>query len=621
MVYDSTSFLEEEGVTLVLMMRNGVIMPKEAVKEYCQVINDKVGSTRLLPVHIHELHESKLQCVDEVFTCLLRTPDSSFLKGALRSFEVDQGWSNRDLYDYVVEEFWFPRDVFYLKAANQVIPYNDEKIISTSGLVYEVILKILGGMQTRFKRRTRMPSLHDLRHAKPTGTLEEKAQDKNDWVDVAITHKGMHSTNGNRRGGVAKQLKVAGRRVLQVARPVAGQMLNNLVAEYTGFNANQAAKTIQKQRRARQKRHDKNAGMSFQQATSAPVTMSVGTRGGKPRIRTVQGKPVMTNRILLGTLNGYINFDSSAGLIGTAGTAISSKDLLLSPVNDLLFQTALPATAENYERWRPKNVRLEYVPTCTTGTKGRVVIGWIADSSTPVPTNIISASNMVGCAADAPYKALDVTCRASKNEDLYVSHYINAFDRRKTTAGRFFYGTTGAEADDTEFGYLYLEYEIELMIPYTPTMSPGCTGVSEYYLDDNVVVVTATWTNLFANETPVEAHDALLLTQYCTVGGIVLPPGAYEYELAVTMTNSVAESTTAKIMFNVGSTAGTTTPESRLGWSGTLQQTQFVHGIVTTNATGSQTYGIWVQMSGTTGTLTCLGGSGPMKTWFKIKGA
>lgn len=333
------------------------------------------------------------------------------------------------------------------------------------------------------------------------------------------------------------------------------RVANRAIKQEFGIDVSRTATELRrsfKKSKGGRRMRGRGMGAMITMGASAPAALAFETKTEGPTTRVANGVTRVTNRILIGTVTGSTTFDN-APITGANAADINASDLLISPVNEVLFQTALPDMAKNFEYFRFRELALQYVPSVGSATPGRIMMVHIKDAAIPIPDDIISMSNIVGQHGIEVWKPLSINA-ATSSTWLHVNQYINGTDRLFTHDGRFAVATAAGEADAC--GFLYVEYVCELTKPFTPVMTPACTRLTSAYLDTVVALVEGQWNNTMstASNWTVD-HDGLELKRFFTNGGFSLPPGAYEIRWQATIDMTTIDDYTISSTFAAGTPA------------------------------------------------------------------
>lgn len=158
-------------------------------------------------------------------------------------------------------------------------------------------------------------------------------------------------------------------------------------------------------------------------------------------------------------------------------TVYSSNGFKLTPFR---IQPGAPQTfrwlsimAQCWEKYRFNFLRFRYVTRTGTGTSGSVSMVFDYDAGDDSPSSEQIMSSYEGIQEDVPWK--DNVCHAlrSRLEGTVKDHFIRlgqipvTQDLRFYDAANFYLGTSAA-AEGQEWGRLWVEYDVTLMIPQLP---------------------------------------------------------------------------------------------------------------------------------------------------------
>jgi len=298
-----------------------------------------------------------------------------------------------------------------------------------------------------------------------------------------------------------------------------------------------------KNTRGTQKR--RNGGKRNQVKMTAPIAISK-----KTSVLNVQ-KTVVRQRELISAINGSDIFDL--------------RSFLVNPGNSLTFPW-LQRQALSWEFYRFRRLLFKYIPNCPTTTVGSCGMMFDYDPEDPAPTSsqaFFAEYRAVNFAAWEP-NTLAVDMRQTQQVSRRYNTEEDVVEETQFYhLGRFYFVTEGFSAD-TPIGKLFVEYEVELMVPCQHDTSLGYPkNASMYSLSQNITQ---------------EQNTLVALTPFQTVfnnlgithndGTFTLPRGNYKITL--------------KVFGQLSSEAGTETdfdntttinfPSSDFPWSATAIQ-------------------------------------------------
>lgn len=157
--------------------------------------------------------------------------------------------------------------------------------------------------------------------------------------------------------------------------------------------------------------------------------------------------------------------------VATPVKSTTAFGLLTNPINpgvtNLFTWGAQIANA--YERYRVRKLEFEYVPSCPSITAGFITVGIDYDVLDDVPLTIDDLRTYSGSVSGAPWSSFKCVCdpqRANRGTELFTrisSH--SGGDFKTYDVGNIFVATEGFVDNGTACGLLYINYEIELLIP------------------------------------------------------------------------------------------------------------------------------------------------------------
>jgi hypothetical protein len=221
------------------------------------------------------------------------------------------------------------------------------------------------------------------------------------------------------------------------------------------------------------------------QLTAAPVSFSQRVTMPKPKMSTVNGDAVIKHREYVGTVSGSTTFNCSS-----------------YPINPGLNSVFpwLNSIAANYDKYRFRSLKFDYVPAVSSATVGRITLAFNYNAGDSIP---VSKQQIFSV---APNEEQAVWCPLSMNvptisETLYTREYlVQGQDIKTFDIGQLLLATDLC-AGSGIIGELYVEYEIAFQKPH-----PQSLTTSEIYN-----ISTTSVTNIFPS----------------TGGTVYIPPGSW----------------------------------------------------------------------------------------------
>lgn len=144
----------------------------------------------------------------------------------------------------------------------------------------------------------------------------------------------------------------------------------------------------------------------------------------------------------------------------------SVVELDINPGNSLLHPWG-HKIANQYERFRYKDISLSYQPSCSSTTNGRVVLAYEPDYKDPLPRNAIDIQMIDGSVSMSPWTGGTVSLskfdlsRGGTNA-LFTSP--NPGVNTDESLGKFYIATSGGNDFDVG-GFITVRYTVELSVP------------------------------------------------------------------------------------------------------------------------------------------------------------
>lgn len=200
----------------------------------------------------------------------------------------------------------------------------------------------------------------------------------------------------------------------------------------------------------------------LQNAAKAPVAQAKVYKTNRPKIQSLKnGDIIITHREFVIDVNG--------------SAAFSATSLPIAPGRNRTFPW-LSNIANNYESYKFKKLKFEFLTSSSTTKTGRVMLAVDYDARDPKPiskTEVMAWRNSVSC---APW---EFCAHASDQEDLTKrkTYYVRqnpaaSADAQLSDVGVFYFCTQGQNNGDI-IGELYADYEIHLMTPALNNLNVG----------------------------------------------------------------------------------------------------------------------------------------------------
>lgn len=318
----------------------------------------------------------------------------------------------------------------------------------------------------------------------------------------------------------------------------------------------------------------------------AYVATATTQRSSRPTGKMSQYTRHITHRELVASVNG--------------STAFTATGYDLNPGIARTFPW-LSTQATGWEQYRFNRLVFEFVTRTATSTLGSVILSPEYDPSDPPPTSEAIATNAMDAVEDATWK--NITCRLNTASmyPLGPRKYIRSTriggDIRTFDSGTFFICTV-EEAGADAIGKLWVEYDVDLYIPQTA--SSAASGSNTTFSNGNG---TQTYTTTVAaiQSWAAPSVDACHLFSAATMTAFTPPAGAYIVSAQIQAKDTSAESFTVVATFRKN---GGAVIESRSLATSVANGYVIVPVQAYLSANGSDTFDIYVTMTGAAGTLT-----------------
>jgi hypothetical protein len=209
-------------------------------------------------------------------------------------------------------------------------------------------------------------------------------------------------------------------------------------------------------------------------AIAAPIAYAYPVRGRKPKFQTSKGSVRVSHREYVSVLSG-----TSGEFLRNNGTG-PSNDYSINPLNPFLFPW-LVNIAANFDQYRFRSLRFEYVPLVNTTTNGRVALYFDKDSEDPGPDDRSALANYSHLSEISPWAVTRLSVPAD-NVKRFMNDNLTA-DPKLVNLGKF--GWVAYSGPSSEWGDIFVEYTIDL-IEAQPT-SPILESLFRNSVDNSII--------------------------------------------------------------------------------------------------------------------------------------
>lgn len=189
--------------------------------------------------------------------------------------------------------------------------------------------------------------------------------------------------------------------------------------------------------------------------TAAPVSKGTRSRSGAPSFSALRrnGSVTVTHSELFQTFPG-----SSSGGFQIFQASINPGLAYLFPW--------LHNVAINYEKYRFRKLKFRFVSAVPTSVHGFVGLAVDPDANDTVPESMPALMSYNGACSGNTWMSCDLQVPVSHLGELYLrSGIVLDTDVKTYDIGNFLYGTTTLSSESDTLGYLYVDYEVDLINP------------------------------------------------------------------------------------------------------------------------------------------------------------
>ena len=240
----------------------------------------------------------------------------------------------------------------------------------------------------------------------------------------------------------------------------------------------------------------------------APIAMSRKQETVAPSMRYMTNGCLVKQRELISVVSIPSTQDGFAIL----------KRLRLNPASSATFPW-LSTIAGSYESFRFKKLHFEYITRAPSTFAGSVIMAPDYDAADGSPVTESVLSQYKGAVEDVPWKNMILIVQPGLMNRAYKAHFIcddgrfalTKQDVKTLDPGQFFLGCDGV--GPSKWGKLWVDYEVELINPQSPTLGPSVGGSVIQF--NNCYADNATTTQIFGTATTgnfqrVDVNDPII---------------------------------------------------------------------------------------------------------------
>lgn len=202
--------------------------------------------------------------------------------------------------------------------------------------------------------------------------------------------------------------------------------------------------------------------------------------------------------------------NTQSGLAGSADEGLAKPiRLSLNPGDGVTFPW-LTGIAARFEKYRFRSLRFRYVPTISTLFAGSVSMCPIYDPSESVPRDRRALYNAEGTRTTVVYQPMSMqipTVRLNQTLFVRLSHpaSLDNTELRQTDLGYVAVSLMDIGGVDLTFGSLFVDYEVDLIMPRVGARTPKTAHYVSELIDHNAVLTTRP--ALFGDNVSGTKHD------------------------------------------------------------------------------------------------------------------
>jgi len=226
-----------------------------------------------------------------------------------------------------------------------------------------------------------------------------------------------------------------------------------------------------------------------------------------------------------------------------------------SSVANFAINPGIPATfpwlsgvAQHYERYRLDSLVVRYKNLKGTDTDGNIIMSFDPDTLDQGPTTAVIQTQSTVYVDGAPWRLFEMRVPCDRQTRFIRSGPVFGADLKTYDAGRIWVSAEGC-ADDSDHGYLELEYSVSLFEKQNlgaAAGAPACTSLIQFNLDADQTVLGGASDVLEITEAVL--NNAALVN---VAGVITLPVGTWEVGCEVTAFGLVNPGISVLLSLNV----------------------------------------------------------------------
>lgn len=207
----------------------------------------------------------------------------------------------------------------------------------------------------------------------------------------------------------------------------------------------------------------------------------------------------------------------------------------------------LSAQASAWEQYRFHKLKFEYITRIGTTSAGSVIYSPEYDPSDLTPTTEQQLTNTRDAIEGPVYRGFECPLDPAAMHAIGPRKFVRSGnvpgDIKTFDVAAFFLGTIG-EADTTEIGKLYVDYDVEFFVPQdSPNKDTGPSSMTVYKLGSDQTLLTGA-AEIVEFDTVV--YDPLNIGSP-TAGVFTPPAGSYLVEVVLGVADAAAESFSANL--------------------------------------------------------------------------
>lgn len=298
-----------------------------------------------------------------------------------------------------------------------------------------------------------------------------------------------------------------------------------------------------------------------------------------------------------------------ANVVGSTAFTVQSY-LRLNPGLATTFPWLAPQGTQ-WDQYKVHKLRAVYVPIAPTSTQGDVILSPNYDPSDPPPTSEQQSDNNAGTVITPCWKGvtlqLDPKALMGSGPRRFIRTQNVAGDIKTFDVGTIAVCTNNQTGNGSPLGKIYLEYDFEFFMPQSDPPSGSASLYTSMFANEANLTIGNAANTYVQFATP--DLDPLGFNSTGNTAPFTPPAGTYRILCNMSCTDSVSEQFTAVLTFWKNGAPTTPLVEAVSRTPGVSNAGMSLSVTNVLSFSGSDTFGVIVNLQGATGALTIAPGN------------